>query len=89
MSTVEKSSFYSKSLFSCMLVVPGMLLIKSSVTTKVSRQRLDDDNFLINTETMKHTEQVLPAARHLPLHGQTEIFFYSFRDSSSHCVVFN
>lgn len=53
----------------------------------MSRKGLDDDDFLVNAETVEHTEQVLPTARHLPLHGQTEIFLHSFGDPSSHCVM--
>ena len=53
----------------------------------MSRKRLDDDDFLIDAETVKHAEQILSTARHLPLHGQTEIFLHSFGDSTSHCVV--
>lgn len=59
----------------------------SKVIGQVSRKRLDDDDFLVDAETVKHTEQVLSTSRHLPLHGQTEIFFYTFGDSTSHCVV--
>lgn len=54
---------------------------------KLSRERLDDDDFLVDTETVQHTEQVLPTPRHLPLHGQTEILLHSFGDPSRHCVV--
>lgn len=36
---------------------------------------------------MKHIQQVFTAAGHLPLHGQAEIFFHSFGDSTGHCVM--
>lgn len=53
----------------------------------MSRERLDDDDFLVDAEAVKHAEQVLSTARHLPLHSQTEIFLHSFGDPTSHCVV--
>lgn len=56
-------------------------------TSQASRKRLDDDDFLIDTEPVQHIEQVLSTTWHLPLHGQTEILLHSFGDSSSHCVV--
>lgn len=59
----------------------------SQAEVQVSGKRLDDDYFLINAETVKHSKQVFPTTRHLPLHGQTEILLHSFGDSSSHCVV--
>lgn len=53
----------------------------------MSRKRLDDDDFLVDAESVKHAQQVFPAARHLSLHGQTEIFLHSFGDSTGHRVV--
>lgn len=53
----------------------------------MSRKGLDDDDFLVNAETVEHIEQVFPTTRHLSLHGQTEIFLHSFGDPSSHGVV--
>lgn len=44
----------SLSLSSCMSIVP--------YTLTESRKRLDDDDFLIDAETMKHTQQVFSTA---------------------------
>lgn len=53
----------------------------------LSGKRLDDDDLLIDAETVKHAQQVLSTARHLSFHRQTEVFLHSFSDSTSHGVM--
>lgn len=57
------------------------------VLMRLSGKRLDDDDLLVDAETVKHAQQVLSTARHLPFHRQAEVFLHSFGDSTSHSVM--
>ena len=52
-----------------------------------SWKRLDDHDLLVEAEAVEDAQQVLPAARHLPLHGQPEVLLHPLGDPSGHRVV--